>query len=138
MLSLATSCRSVIERPSTNKVVTYRWHPATILPNSALLLQTTYPLSNSQTELRRQQQHPRYSMTMNQKKRPNGQKYDEITNISNKIWKHTSFHNQIQSQFFKYLFADADFCCGMDTPAKARTDCSWKPGRQRTFGVITF
>lgn len=37
---------------------------------------------------------------------------------------------------FSHLFADADFCCGMDTPENAKSDCGWQPGRTQNRGAF--
>lgn len=40
--------------------------------------------------------------------------------------------------FFRILFADADFCCGMDTPAMAKNVSGWLPGRAQNRGAFWF
>lgn len=39
---------------------------------------------------------------------------------------------------FPILFADADFCCGMDTPEKAKNVSGWLPGRAQNRGAFQF
>lgn len=39
---------------------------------------------------------------------------------------------------FPILFADADFCCGMDTPEKAKNVSGWLPGRAQNRGAFHF
>lgn len=36
---------------------------------------------------------------------------------------------------FQILFADADFCCGMDTPEMAKNVSGWLPGRAQNRGA---
>lgn len=45
-----------------------------------------------------------------------------------------SFNSQSHSHF-PVLFADADFCCGMDTPDKAKNISGWAPGRAQNRGA---
>lgn len=46
--------------------------------------------------------------------------------------------NQILFVQFPILFADADFCCGMDTPEKAKNVSGWLPGRAQNRGAFQF
>lgn len=39
-------------------------------------------------------------------------------------------------QFPYFIFADADFCCGMDTPEKAKNVSGWLPGRAQNRGAF--
>lgn len=55
------------------------------------------------------------------------------TNIINK-----KKQKQILFVQFPILFADADFCCGMDTPEKAKNVSGWLPGRAQNRGAFHF
>lgn len=47
-------------------------------------------------------------------------------------------HTKYQLLFvqFPILFTDADFCCGMDTPEKAKNVSGWLPGRAQNRGAF--
>lgn len=61
-----------------------------------------------------------------------------MQNATIKMSKQQQTKNQILFVQFPILFTDADFCCGMDTPEKAKNVSGWLPGRAQNRGAFHF
>lgn len=73
---------------------------------------------------------------LERKKQKNANEKKKYIQINQKKKKTNT--NQILFVQFPILFADADFCCGMDTPEKAKNVSGWLPGRAQNRGAFQF